>query len=226
LAIFPLSVSETDRACLIRNADGLVAVPAGVVTVMGPELAPAGTVTVICVGESTVNTAAEVPLNLTAVVPVRFVPVITTVLPTAPPPGLKDAIVPSGRTVTVNEHVLVLAEVSVAVAVTVVVPTGKKLPDAGDEMTVTPGKLSVAVGAKVTTAPPGDVSFAVMFAGHVIEGGCVSLTLMVKVHVTVLLAESVAVAVSVVVPTGKKLPDAGETTTVTGRTPPLTVGAG
>ena len=41
-----------------------------------------------------------------------------------------------------------LPEPSVAVAVTVVVPTGKKLPDAGLLTTVTPGQLSLTVGAE------------------------------------------------------------------------------
>jgi len=41
-----------------------------------------------------------------------------------------------------------------AVTVTVVVPTGKKLPEAGLAVTVTPGQLSLAVAAgKVTAAP-------------------------------------------------------------------------
>ena len=51
------------------------------------------------------------------------------------------------NTVTVNEHVAVLPLASVAVQVTVVVPTGKVDPDAGEQTTVTPGQLSEAVGA-------------------------------------------------------------------------------
>ena len=66
----------------------LVAVPAGVVTVIGPDVAPAGTVAVILIGELTVNTA-EVPLKLTAVAPVRFAPLMTTLVPTAPLAGVK-----------------------------------------------------------------------------------------------------------------------------------------
>jgi hypothetical protein len=52
-----------------------------------------------------------------------------------------------GFTVMVNEQVAVLPVASVAVAVTVVVPTVKTLPDAGIEVKVTPGQLSLAVGA-------------------------------------------------------------------------------
>lgn len=49
-----------------------------------------------------------------------------------------------------------------------------------------------------------------MLAGQVIEGGCVSLTVTVKVQVAVLPDESDTVQVTVVVPFGKKEPEAGE----------------
>ena len=51
-------------------------------------------------------------------------------------------------TVTVNEQLAVLPLVSVAVQLTVVVPFGKAEPDAGVQATVTPGQLSLAVGAE------------------------------------------------------------------------------
>lgn len=51
-----------------------------------------------------------------------------------------------------------------------------------------------------------------MLAGHVIVGGCVSLTVIVNVHVAVLPDESATVQVTVVVPFGKNEPDAGEQT--------------
>jgi hypothetical protein len=66
----------------------LVAVPAGVVTLIAPLVAFAGTVKVICVPLLTVN-AAEVPLSLTAVAPRRLPPWMTTLIPGAPPAGLK-----------------------------------------------------------------------------------------------------------------------------------------
>ncbi len=44
-------------------------------------------------------------------------------------------------------QIAVLAELSVAVQVTVVVPNGKQLPDAGVQTTVTPGQLSLTTGA-------------------------------------------------------------------------------
>ena len=52
-----------------------------------------------------------------------------------------------------------------------------------------------------------------MFAGHVIDGGCVSLTVTENVHVAVFIDASVEVHVTVVVPTGKVEPDAGVHTT-------------
>src|SRR5262245_4965379 len=65
--------------------------PAGVVTLILPKLAPAGTVAVIRVAELTVN-AAGVPLNLTAVVPVKFTPLTTTLAPTTPLVGANPVI--------------------------------------------------------------------------------------------------------------------------------------
>ena len=50
-------------------------------------------------------------------------------------------------TVTEKEQLAVWLEVSVAVQVTVVVPLGTGVPDAGEQATVTPGQLSVAEGA-------------------------------------------------------------------------------
>jgi hypothetical protein len=75
-------------------------------------------------------------------------------------------------TVTVNEQEAVLPDVSVAVQFTVVVPFGKVEPDAGVQLVVTPGQLSVVVGENVTTAEhwPGSVGF-VIGAGQVIVGG-------------------------------------------------------
>ena len=52
------------------------------------------------------------------------------------------------RTVTVNELLLLLPEKSVAPHVTVVVPRGNVLPDAGAQLTATsPSRSSIAVGS-------------------------------------------------------------------------------
>ena len=66
----------------------LAPVPPGVVTAMGPSVAPAGTVAVISVPRSTVKLAA-VPLKVTAVAPVNPVPVIVTEVVVGPHVGVK-----------------------------------------------------------------------------------------------------------------------------------------
>jgi hypothetical protein len=72
--------------------------------------------------------------------------------------------------------------------VTVVVPFGNAVPDAGLQLTVAPGQLSLTVGvAKVATAEhwPGSV-FLVMLAGQLpIVGACVSFTVTVNEQVPV-----------------------------------------
>src|SRR5947208_3509548 len=84
----------------------LVAVPPGVVTLIVPVVAPLGTVAEIEVDEVTEKLTALVPLNVTAVAPVKLVPVIVTLVPTGPLVGVKLVIV-GGLAVTVNELVLV-----------------------------------------------------------------------------------------------------------------------
>src|SRR5439155_20680131 len=69
----------------------LVAVPLGFCTWMGPLVEAAGTVAVICEFELTLNVAPE-PLKSTAVVPRKFAPAITTLVPAGPVPGEKPAI--------------------------------------------------------------------------------------------------------------------------------------
>jgi hypothetical protein len=99
-----------------------VAVPPGVVTVFFPVVALAGTLVVICVLVLTVNVAA-VPLSLTDVVPVRFVPLIVTLVPTAPLAGVKLVIVGVKFTVKLVALVAIPAEV-VTVIGPVVAPEG------------------------------------------------------------------------------------------------------
>ena len=70
----------------------LVAVPPGVVTLSGPVVAPVGTVAWIVVAEVTVKLALT-PLNVTVVAPVKFVPLIVTLVPTGPLVGVKLVIV-------------------------------------------------------------------------------------------------------------------------------------
>jgi hypothetical protein len=120
-------------------------------------------------------------------------------------------------TVTVKVQALVRALVSVAVQVTVVTPLTKSVPLAGPQTKVTPGQLSVAVGANVTWAVQAPRSvLTATFAGQVICGSSVSLTVTVKVQLAELLAASVALQVTVVVPLLNAVPLAGAHVTVTG----------
>jgi hypothetical protein len=78
----------------------LVAVPAGVVTWTGPFWVPFATVAVIWVFEFTVKVSAFLFPNLTAVAPVKFVPVMTTTVPGGPLVGENDEIVGEPAAVT------------------------------------------------------------------------------------------------------------------------------
>jgi len=113
-------------------------------------------------------------------------------------------------------HVAVLLDPSVAVHVTVVVPTGNIVPDGGLQLTVTPGQLSVAVGVvklAVALVVNGHEACAVTVigAGHpfVNTGACVSFTVTVKLHIDMLLDASFTEQVTVVVPCWNVVPDAG-----------------
>jgi hypothetical protein len=79
------------------KAPGLVAVPAAVVTLTDPVVAPPGTVAWMVVSEVT-EKAAFVPLKVTAVAPVKFVPAIVTLVPTGPLVGVKLEMVGTGVT--------------------------------------------------------------------------------------------------------------------------------
>lgn len=69
----------------------------GVVIVMGPVVAPAGTVVVIVPEGSTVKGEAT-PLNETAVAPVKAVPVIVTTVPAGPKVGVNGLkLIPSRK---------------------------------------------------------------------------------------------------------------------------------
>src|ERR1700730_13867612 len=105
----------------------------------------------------------------------------------------------------------VLPCASVALHVTVVCPTGKVAPDAGEQVgVIAPSRLSVAVAEKVTTLPVLTVVVWLMSAGAWTTGGVVSTRVMVilKLAVPVLPCASVALHVTVVCPTGKVAPDA------------------
>ena len=74
--------------------------------------------------------------------------------------------------------------------------------------------MSLALALNVTVAWPPPVHSAVMGAGTVTTGRVVSCTVTVKLALPVFWCESVAVQVTVVVPTGKHAPDGGAQITV------------
>src|SRR4029453_11737547 len=110
-------------------------------------------------------------------------------------------------TVTLKLHCAVSPAPSVTLNVLTVVPTGKVEPLGRPAIciVVAPEQLSVPTGAvKLTTAPQVPASLlTVMFAGQLIDGGVVSFTVTLKLHVAVSPAPSVTSNVLTVVPTGK-----------------------
>ena len=97
--LFSASVTLLEWRLLTVKFAVLVPVPLGVVTLILPVVAPVGTVAVICVAEFTVNVVALVVLNFTELVvkagavPLKFVPVILTDVPTGPNSGVNEVIV-------------------------------------------------------------------------------------------------------------------------------------
>ena len=71
-----------------REVRGLVAVPYGVTTVIGPVGGARGTVVLICVALFTLNVAAT-PLKPTLLAPPKALPLKVTLLPTGPEVGSK-----------------------------------------------------------------------------------------------------------------------------------------
>ena len=62
---------------------------------INPVVAPAGTVAVSCESLTRIK-VADVPLNLTAVVPVKFAPLMVTIVPAPPLVGVNDVIAGGG----------------------------------------------------------------------------------------------------------------------------------
>src|SRR6476661_8365677 len=109
---FPLDVTVKLAA--------LVPVPFGVVTLIVPVVAPFGTCAEMSVSELTMNDASAVPLNLTLVAPVKFVPWMSTAVPTGPLVGENDVTV-GGFPLDVTVKLAALVPVPFGV-VTLIVP--------------------------------------------------------------------------------------------------------
>ena len=102
-------------------------------------------------------------------------------------------------TVTVKLHVDELPAASVAVACTVVVPTGKLEPDAWSVPTDGAEQLSLAPTVKVTgAAQVPAIALTAILAGQLITGGVLSITVIVCDALALLLEPSVAVNVRVI----------------------------
>ena len=105
----------------------------------------------------------------------------------------------------------VLPAASIAEQVTVVVPSGKVEPEAGEQVAATePSTISVAEAEKLATAPEGPVASRIILAGTVTVGGVVSTTDTLKLALPVFPDASVAEQLTVVVPRAKVEPEAGE----------------
>ena len=156
-ACSPLSRNDTVLRCsapapVTVKFVALVPVPARFVTVILPVVAPVGTVAVIWVAELTVNVAATL-LNLTAVVPVKFVPVIVTTVPTGPLVGVNDVIVGAP-----------------AATVKFVVAAPVEQETSTGPVTVPDGTVAV-ICVPVAFVVPFTVRFEENVTGHVVESG-------------------------------------------------------
>src|SRR3954471_23227793 len=108
---------------------------------------------------------------------------------------------------TVKVHWAWFPDVSVAVQMTVVAPSGKGEPEGGTQTTLARPQLSFAMGdGKVTTAPDPPVQNepedTVLSAGQVIVGGSVSFTVTVCWQVVEFPEVSVTLQVTIVTPLG------------------------
>ena len=115
--------AETTGKVVMVNGVKDTAVPPAVVTLITPDVAPAGTVAVMVLSSFTTNSAL-VPLKVTDVAPVNAEPNIVVVPPTPPWSGVKKVIVGIGTT-TVKLVALVPVPNGVVTAIgPVVAPTG------------------------------------------------------------------------------------------------------
>ena len=163
-----------------------VAVPPPVVTVIVP-VVPLATTAVILVALTTTNDVAAVPPKLTAVAPVKFVPVIVTAVPTAPLAGERFVIV--GADINVNELVEVAVPPGVVTKIVPVDPLATTavilvaLTTTNDVAAVPPKLTAVApvkfVPVIVTVAP----APAVVGVKDVIAGACINVNVPLEVAV-------------------------------------------
>jgi hypothetical protein len=211
----PLTVAAS--AVFVSDKDGawagitvklplLVAVPAGVVTLTVPLVAPAGTVAVTELADCTVNELAATPWNLTAVAPVNWLPTIVTDVPTGPLVGVKELIAGEGKAVTVKLPLLVAVPPCVVTLIApLVAPAGTvaciELADlTANALAATPWNLTTVAPAKllpeiVTDTPTGPL----VGVNEVTFGGRITVKLALLVAVP---AGVVTLILPLVAPTG------------------------
>lgn len=168
------------------------------------------------------NTEPDDGAQITATVPsTRSFAVGPDHVTTAPDAEVASAVMLDGRllinggvvsfTVTTNDPAAVLPAASVALHCTVTLPTANCDPDAGVHSTGTvPSTLSVAVTPGQETVVVSPVASSWMSTKPLITGRVSSATVSGKLWDAMLPALSLAVQVTVVVPSGNILPDAGK----------------
>ena len=122
----PAGANELMCGLMVKLAAD-AAEPKELVSVMGPLVAPLGTLALNCVSEMAHIVVAGVPLKLTPVVPVKFVPIRVTVQPGDPLAGENELIVGAPPDSTVNGLPLKLQPVpqgAVTLSDPVVAPPG------------------------------------------------------------------------------------------------------
>lgn len=136
--------------------------PPGVVTLTFPE-APVPTTAVIIVALTTTNDITAVPPKLTAVAPVKFVPLIVNVVPTPPLVGVNDVIIGAGTKVKPASEVappgvVTLTEPEVPLLITaVIVVAFTTVYDAADvppKLTAVAPEKFVPVIVTIVPVPP------------------------------------------------------------------------
>ena len=153
-----------------------VAVPPGVVTLTLP-LVPLATTAVMDVALTTLNEAAAVPPKLTAVAPVKLVPVIVTVVPLPADVGVKELITGAGTnvnpaSVAVPSGVVTLTFPLVPLATTAVMDVALTTLN---EAAAVPPKLTAVAPVKlvpviVTVAPgPAEVGVNEVIVGTAVR---------------------------------------------------------
>ena len=158
-----------------RNRRGLVAVPSRVVTVTRPVVAPTGTMTVIRLSLSTVTATASTLLNATDWTSTKFVPVITTSVPTGPRCGAIRVIVGAmdGSVVVVGASVVVAGAAVVGGTVGATVGGGLVGGTVGTVGGWVGGTTMTVGGGLVGAGGSGTVTGTVVGGGSVVVGGIV-----------------------------------------------------